>query len=1256
MDLCVTCNNEVWNADKAMECSICERWEHITCVKRRDRPDDELYEAMVRCPTSRSILYVCSPCRKMGSIAKRFVCNDLELSRVKSDLSRATDERLASARQIESQANEIERLRAELSRVITDNRALTERVQELNKQPSVSKIEPDRSVSSLSTSEESALSSDDDSVSQRSATESGGHSMLKQSHPPGFKEVRSRVKCFTGKRGEDDFQWWVEDYEEVSKDYRWSDQDQARWFSWFVSGPAKLTWQRTLKESDKTSWPKIVEIYKGQYGVHLDPRTAYQRCHELTYEQFGSAQGLLEAMRDYQRLALTKLTNETLESILWNKAPIELQKEVREIPDGSVQELLQRLLRAEQVVAERKRRSQSSGATTKIRTRSAVSPAREPSRDDEGVTRKARSSWQVYGPPEATLKNVKCFKCHRKGHIAAKCPKLLSSGQSIRRITTAEEDEAEEMWVRVGVVTTDKEKVVDEVRNVNITGPTYKVDVTVEGLKTRALIDNGSQVSLVCTEMLPRLREINNWTMEECKKKTHPMVSQPVGAGGQVLGARKIVVLSVMTDASGKSISVPCYVLDSGKPLWQGTLRNCGLVLGTNAITALGMKVLHSNGEVVQPDSGTCEEPVQEMHLSEEPTETSPDHSEMPESAEGMNGEDSQPNHKSTERLEQATRVILSQVVHLGPRQTKDVKVEVQQPAGMSLDAEMLGIVVPDEDNLAERTCDFVDTLWRGEPNLTVKLNNWGLESMTLAKGHEIGFVEAADMVGSEDPVWNDTQDMVAVRVCQNQTEPSERRNALRHELQISDRCTTEERQQLEELLLELNEAFALNDSELGETDLITHNIDTGRARPVQTAPRRLPYALRKELEEEMTSLLATGCIEPSASPYASALVLVRKKGGGLRVCVDYRGVNKDTIVDKYPIPRIDKLIDMVGRNKPKIFTSLDLMRGYHQVKMDEDSKHKTAFVCHMGLFQFRRMPFGLTNAPATFQRLMSQLFAGKEWEFVSVYLDDLLIASKSMTEHMVHVKKVLSRLKDVGLRLKPSKCMFATEEIEYLGHTLTPEGVKPNSKKVEAVRNFPIPKNVKEVKSFLGLANFYRRHIPDMATISRTLTALTRKNMEFKWTAECEVTFKEIKKRLVSAPVLRPPDLDRPFILWTDASERGFGAVLEQESEDGQRHPIAYASRATNGAERKYAPTELEVAALVFALEHFRVYLLGNQVKAYTDHQALVSAFIPYLKSQTKGILARWYLRLSQYLPNAHLSTSQGEVMWLQMHFLERQ
>ena len=374
-----------------------------------------------------------------------------------------------------------------------------------------------------------------------------------------------------------------------------------------------------------------------------------------------------------------------------------------------------------------------------------------------------------------------------------------------------------------------------------------------------------------------------------------------------------------------------------------------------------------------------------------------------------------------------------------------------------------------------------------------------------------------------------------------------ERKNELKSELQIAANCSEEDQKQLESLLLEYLDVFALDDQELGETDLVTHSIDTGNAKPVQTLPRRLPYALRKELELKLYTLLDTGCIEPCVSPYSSALVLVRKKGGGLRVCVDYRGVNKDTIPDKYPIPRIDELIDMVGRSKPRVFTSLDLMRGYHQVKMAENSKHKTAFVCHLGQYQYRRMPFGLTNAPATFQRLMSQLFSGKEWDFVSVYLDDVLIASPNIKEHLEHVKKVLLRIGEAGLRLKPSKCVFAADEIEYLGHTLTAEGVKPNSGKIEAVNSFPRPSTVKEVKSFLGLANFYRRHIPDMAVISRPLTALTRKDVKFDWTTECEVAFCEVKRRLVSAPVLYPPDLTKPFQLWTDACERGLVQCLNR-------------------------------------------------------------------------------------------------------------
>ena len=259
-------------------------------------------------------------------------------------------------------------------------------------------------------------------------------------------------------------------------------------------------------------------------------------------------------------------------------------------------------------------------------------------------------------------------------------------------------------------------------------------------------------------------------------------------------------------------------------------MRNCGLVLGTNAMTAFGMQVLHSNSTVICPSPIkyiACEESGEKVQPSGEVTELSQESSEQPESTSCTSG-DEQITSKDTGKLEQVTRVILSQIVHLGLQHTKEVKVEIRQLAGMGSGAEMLGIIVPDEECLAEHKCDFAEILWRGDPKFTVRLNNWGLESQTLAKGHEIRFVETADIVGTEDPLWSGTQDMVTVRVCQDQTEPSERRKALRDKLQISAKCPKREKQQLEELLLELEDAFALDDSELSETDLITHNIDKG--------------------------------------------------------------------------------------------------------------------------------------------------------------------------------------------------------------------------------------------------------------------------------------------------------------------------------------------------------------------------------------------------------------------------------------------
>ena len=446
-----------------------------------------------------------------------------------------------------------------------------------------------------------------------------------------------------------------------------------------------------------------------------------------------------------------------------------------------------------------------------------------------------------------------------------------------------------------------------------------------------------------------------------------------------------------------------------------------------------------------------------------------------------------------------------------------------------------------------------------------------------------------------------------------------------------------------------MSNAFTLSDNELGETSVVEHSIDTKGALPVSTSPRGILYSLRTELEKELENLQRIGYIEKSNGVYASALVLVRKKGEGLRVCVDYEALNKDTEPDKYPIPRIDELIDQVGRCKAKVFLALDLMKGYHQVKVKEEDKYKTAFVRHHGLYQYRRMPFGLTNTPATFQCLIDTIFSKKEWPYVFTYLDDILIASSSVEEHKEHVSKILQKLAETGLRLTPEKCCFAKTEIEYLGYTLTPNGVKPNDTKVKAITEFPTPNDVNAVKRFLGMLHFYRKHIKDFASMALPLTALTRKDkttgktMKFQWSEDCEKAFCTLKKKLSTAPLLMPLDISKPFYVWSDASIVGFGAVLEQLDELGELHPIVYARRQTSLAEKKYAPTELEVAALVFAAKSFEVYLLGNPFTLYTDHQALVSAFLVYLKGQTRGLLARWYLRLSKFLPQMSLQYKPG-------------
>ena len=356
---------------------------------------------------------------------------------------------------------------------------------------------------------------------------------------------------------------------------------------------------------------------------------------------------------------------------------------------------------------------------------------------------------------------------------------------------------------------------------------------------------------------------------------------------------------------------------------------------------------------------------------------------------------------------------------------------------------------------------------------------------------------------------------------------------------------TTSQRDKLYEALLCYEDVFAVDNSDLGCTNRLKHHINTGDAAPVRQPPRRIsPHR-----QEEVTALLADmenrGIIQPSKSPWASPVVLVRKKDNTLRFCVDYRKVNELTKKDAYPLPRVDDTLETLSGSK--WFSTLDLLSGYWQVEVEECDRDKTAFVMKEGLYEFKVMPFGLSNALATFQRLMDLTLAGLQWSHCLVYLDDIIVMGHSFEEHLGNLNLVLERLRDANLKVKPVKCALFQEQVCYLGHIISSKGIATDPSKTSKITKWPIPTTVQQVQQLLGLASYYRKFIKDFATIAKPLHRLTEQGRPFRWTEDCASAFAELKLRLTSAPILTYPDFQLPFILDTDASNTGVGAVLSQ-------------------------------------------------------------------------------------------------------------
>ena len=436
-----------------------------------------------------------------------------------------------------------------------------------------------------------------------------------------------------------------------------------------------------------------------------------------------------------------------------------------------------------------------------------------------------------------------------------------------------------------------------------------------------------------------------------------------------------------------------------------------------------------------------------------------------------------------------------------------------------------------------------------------------------------------------------------------------------------------EDRYLVRQVLRRNADIFAKNSTDLGSTKVATHTIKTGDSPPIKQAPRRVALHRQQVVKQEVKAMLEKNIIEPGDGPWSSPIVLVKKKDGTLRFCIDYRKLNEVTLKDAYPLPRIEDNLDTLSGSS--WFSTLDLISGFWQVEMDDESRTKTAFsVGHGGLYQFRRMPFGLCNAPATFQRLMEKVLAGLQWQIAVLYIDDIIVFGSSVAEHLDRLEILFDRLRKAGLKLKPSKCTLLKRKVDFLGHTVSANGVEADPAKISKVRDWPQPKDVSEVRSFIGLCAYYRRFVKGFSDLCKPLYHLTEKGVTFHWDDKQDKAFKALKACLTTAPILAFPNEHDKFILDTDASAVGIGAVLSQV-QDNEERVIAYGSRVLSKAERNYCVTRRELLAIVVFVKMFHHYLVGAHFKLRTDHAALYWLFG---MKNLEGQPARWVERLGCY------------------------
>ena len=578
----------------------------------------------------------------------------------------------------------------------------------------------------------------------------------------------------------------------------------------------------------------------------------------------------------------------------------------------------------------------------------------------------------------------------------------------------------------------------------------------------------------------------------------------------------------------------------------------------------------------------------------------------------------------------------VAQDTKLAPGHVSDVLVSC-----VGVQAKRPGMFEPEDQKLSELGLAGYHTYLANARWGVIPICNSSSREITLRKGTPIGNTTRAYGVDSL------TTDFVEVGVVAGDSSNEEalaKSNLPKHlrSLLCESHLTTLESEMVANELSELSDAFAQPGDPLGRTNTVQHRVDTGDALPSRIPYRRLPMAKKSAMEAEVEKMLDEDVIQPSESPWSSPVVMVTKKDGSCRFCIDYRKLNGLTRKNAYPLPRIDECVESLGG--AKWFCTLDLQSGYWQIGMDPRDREKTAFSTHMGLFEFNVMPFGLCNAPATFEAMMETMLRGLLWKKCLVYLDDIIVFGGSVEETLQNLQAVLKRILSYGLKLKPSKCKLFRKSVEYLGRIVSEHGIMADPHKIEVVQNWPRPMDTKEIRSFIGFCSYYRDFIPGFSRVAAPLQELMigekKAKAKIVWSPAAEQSFSELKRLFLETPVLHYPAPVGKFILDTDASNTSIGAALSQ-IQDGREVPLAFSSNSLSKTQRNYCTTKRELLAVVVYTKKYRHFLYGGNYLVRTDHSSL--QWLLNFKD-AEGMMGRWLNHLSEFgMTNEHIIHRSG-------------